>query len=170
MLIQLDALKTLPVATAEDGRLGRILDLLIDPDTGELAGFWVKLDGLFAPRRALSSRDVVAYDPRAIVIRSDDVLLPLGEIKPLEALDARRDHWIGKAVRTEAGEQLGRVENLVIDTDLEVVAKLHVTSLFGPERVLARTDIVRVTRQAILVRANIASVPETVGAADTATA
>lgn len=155
MLIQLDALKNLPVASLDDeARVGTIADVLIHPDTGELVGFWVQPNGWLAPRRALSSRDVVSYDANAIVINATDALVDPAEIHPFKIFSERHDHWLGKPVVTESGERLGRVANLVINTDLELLAKLYVSSFlpFGTERVIARADIVKVTKRLITVR------------------
>ena len=170
MLIQLDTLNTLPVATADDGRIGVVVDTLIHPDTGELIGFWVQLDGWFAPKRALSSRDIIAYDPQALVITNSDVLLEPKEIQPFHIVESRKERWLGKPVITEAGERLGRVTNLVIDTDLETLAKLHVGSFFGAERILPRSAVVRVSKTAVTVRANVQPAAERVGASQEAVA
>ncbi|MBI4032485.1 PRC-barrel domain-containing protein [Candidatus Berkelbacteria bacterium] len=155
MLIQLDALKGLPVASIDDeARIGVVSDALIHPDTGELVGFWVQPNGWLAPRRALSSSDVVSYDANAIVVRSAESLVNPAEIHAFKLLSARRDRWIGKHVVTESGERLGRVQNVVINTDLEMLAKLYVTSFLplGTERVIARAEIVNVTQRLITVR------------------
>lgn len=171
MLIQLDALKTLPVAAIHDeGKVGTVTDVLIHPDTGELVGFWVQLDGWFAPKRALSCHDVIMYDAHAVIISSANTLLPSEEIVPFQAVDKSRDRWIGKVVETEEGDRLGRVTNLVINTDLEIIAKLYVSNLLGSERVISRTDIIRVTPKTIIVRANSEMTPEATPAAEEATA
>ncbi|MBI4023112.1 PRC-barrel domain-containing protein [Candidatus Berkelbacteria bacterium] len=153
MLIELEVLRKLPVAAlADEERIGTIQEVVLDPDSGELVGFWVQPTGWFTARRALSSRDVVSYDTQAIVVQSEAVLLPPEEIQPFKSVVRRNERWVGKRVETESGQRLGHVSTLVIDTDLEILAKLHVSSLFGPERVLARTEIVRVTPAAIIVK------------------
>ena len=157
MLIQLDALKNLPVASLEDeARIGRIDEVLLHPDTGELVGFWVQPDGWLTPRRALSSRDIVSYDTQALVVRSADTLVHPTEIQPFQLVSRRADSWLGKHVATQSGTRLGRVHNIVLNTDLELLAKLYVKSSlpfgFGNERVIARSEIVRVSPKLITIK------------------
>jgi len=81
MLIQLDQLKDLPIASMrEESRVGTIADVVIHPDTGDLVGFWINLPGFFSRRKVLSARDVVSYDPHAIVIRDDESLVDPNEV------------------------------------------------------------------------------------------
>lgn len=153
MLIEISRLRGLPLASSsEEAHIGTIDETLIHPDTGEIIGFWVKQPGLFAERKALSSRDVISYDSRALVASSLDALVSPDDVQPFKGVVKRNERWIGKAVETEAGDRLGKVSDVVVDTDLERLTKLHVSSLFGPDRILSRETIVRTTPQKIIVQ------------------
>jgi len=170
MLVELDQLQNLPVASMGDSaQIGHIEETLINPETGELVGFWVKTGGWFSPKRALSSRDVISYDPKAVVVSTADALVDATEIRPFQRVAQSKDKWIGKTVETENGEAIGKVRNLIVNTDLEMLAKIIVTSTFGSERVISRDDIVNVTKQAITVK-NRTTVTPTVTANEIATA
>lgn len=153
MLVQLDQLKGLAVASLrEEAKVGTVADVVVHPETGELVGFWVHLPGLFGAKKALSARDVVSYDPQAIVVADDDAIVEPTEIHPFQAVVAKPHTWLGKRVETEDGRSLGRVSNLYLNTDLEMLAKLVVSGgLFGRDRVLPREAIVRVTKAKIVV-------------------
>ncbi|MBI2589604.1 PRC-barrel domain-containing protein [Candidatus Berkelbacteria bacterium] len=153
MLLQLGMLKQLPVAALdEEARVGTVLDVVLHPDTGELIGFWIQPMGWLSRKKALSSRDVVSYEAQAIIINSHDSLLSPDEIQPFKSATRRRERWLGKRVESEEHEYIGRVSDLVIETDLEMLAKIHVNQLFGPERIIAREQIVKVTPKIIVVR------------------
>lgn len=155
MLVQAETLKNLPVASLEDeARIGSVVDIVLHPETGELVGFWVQPDRWFAAKRALSSRDIVSYDPQAVVVRSSDALVAPSEIQPFAMAAATNAHWIGKRAEDETGQHLGRVSDLVVDIDLEMLRKVEVSSLLGPRRLISREDIVRVTPKALIVRAD----------------
>lgn len=159
MLMQLDTLKQLPVASIDaEAKVGTVEDVLLHPDTGELVGFWVQPTGWLAPRRALSSRDVLSYDATALVIQSTEALVDPAEVHPFHIFSERPDRWLGKHVISETGERLGRVQNIVINTDLEMLAKLYVGSFlpFGTERVISREDILKVSRRTVTVRGSTA--------------
>lgn len=153
MLLQVAMLKDLPVASLEDeAKIATVADVVIHPETGELVGFWVQPSGWFAPKRALSSRDIVDYDPGALIVRSADSIVDPEEVRPFSSVVAKRDSWLGKRVEDENGQNLGQVTDLVLDTDLEILRKIEVSSLLGPRRLLSREDILRVTPKIIVVR------------------
>lgn len=163
MLIEVSHLKGLPVASMSDEiKIGTIDDTLIHPDTGEVIGFLVKTPGWFGTKLALSSRDVTAYAAEAILVHSADCLVSPDDIQPFKTIAKRNNRWLNKLVETEAGEKLGKVKDIVVETDLERLAKIHVGSMFGPDRILSRDDIVKVTPRKILVQASIADKKEIV--------
>lgn len=164
MLIEISQLKGQAVASLNDeARIGTVDEVVLHPDTGEVVGFWIQLPGWFAGKAALSSRDVVGYEAEAIVVGSSDSLVAPDDVQPFRSVIRRQDHWLGKPVETEAGDSLGKVTDVIVDTDLERLAKLQTQALFGPERMIGREDIVKVTRARIVVH-------DTLEAATTATA
>ncbi|MCA9388573.1 PRC-barrel domain-containing protein [Candidatus Berkelbacteria bacterium] len=165
MLIEVKKLKHLPVASMQDeAQIGQVDQVLIHPETGELIGFLIKTGGWFSPKLALSSRDVTSYDYKGIVVRNQDSLVAIDEIQPFKSLLNRKDFWLDKEVITESGDKLGKVNNLIIDTDLEQLAKIHVGSTFGKELILDKAKIVEVTPRVVKVKdlanTNQAAIPE----------
>lgn len=154
MLIHLTNLIGLAVASLhEEAKIGEVQNVVLNPQTGELVGFWVKVPGWFAKPKALSYRDVVAYEPSALVVRNADVLVEAQEIKPFErAARHKRANWLGRPVVSEEGKSLGRVQDVILDTNLDTVAKIHVSALFGTERVIDRSNIVDIKEHEIVVR------------------
>lgn len=170
MLMQLTSLQGLPIASLHDeARVGSVLDAVVDPDTGELVGFWVKPQGLFARRKALSSRDIIGYDPLALVVQQADALVDAAEIRSFTSIARQHHTWLGKRVETADGEGLGAVSDLVLNLDLEVLAKIEVSSFLWPQRIISREAILRVTPKAIIVQADFASVSPVGSAVQTAT-
>ncbi len=167
MLIELSHLHHIPVASLNDETvLGTVEQFVFHQETGELIGCWVRMPGwLFAKRLALSHRDIVSYDPNGLVVRNQDVLVEPSEIRPFQTY-AARPAWIGKSVETEAGERLGKVSDLVLNTDLEIIDTLHVTSLFGPDRIIAREEIAKITPDRIIVRNTTAAAKEALAATE----
>ncbi|MBI4185478.1 PRC-barrel domain-containing protein [Candidatus Berkelbacteria bacterium] len=153
MFLQLSQLTGLPVASQHDeARVGTILDVVLHPQTGELVGFWVQPNGWLTPKRALSSRDVLGYDPLGVIVQCADVFVDAEEIQPFHRIVSSQDRWLGKRVQSESGKVFGTVTDVVIDVDLAMLAKLDVRTLFGSERLIARDQILRVTPSVILVR------------------
>lgn len=153
MLIELSRFKGLPVVSLDDEQtLGSIHEALVNPETGELVGCLIRLPGWLTPVRALSTQDIASYDPAGVVVRTPDCLVDPHEIIPLQQLTQSRNRWIGKVVETEAGERIGAVADLVINTDLEILSSIYTADLLKPERIIARDQIVSVTPKHIVVK------------------
>lgn len=148
---------------ADEAKIASVLDAVVHPETGELIGFWVQPQGLFAKRKALSSRDIIGYDPLAIVVQQTDVLVDPSGIQSFQSITKDHPTWLGKRVETADGHSIGTVSDLVLNIDLEILAKLEVSSFFAPQRLIAREAIVRVTPKAVIVQADFAQ-PVVVGA------
>ncbi len=158
MLIEVSHLAGIPVAALDtESMVGTVEDTVLHPHTGELVGFWVKPAGWFAAKRALSARDIVGYEERGLLVRTGDVLVAADEIQPFTSISRQPDRWLGKPVETAEGERLGTVADVVLDTDLERVAKLHVAKLFGAARIIDRDQISKITPTRIIVTKNLES-------------
>lgn len=98
---------------------------------------------------------MLSYEAEALVVRSEDSLVSPDDVQPFKSVIKRQDHWLGKPVQTEKGDSLGKVTDVIIDTDLERVAKIHVQAFFGPERIISREDIVKISRSRIIVHESL---------------
>ncbi len=152
MLIHLSNFKGMPVASQQDGaKIAEIFNTIIHPKTGELVGFWLKTLGFFGNQLALSARDVIAYDLKGLVVLDKDSLVDPGEIQAFSKFDKKKS-WIGKKVVAEDGEVLGAVEDLVLETDLDVLSKIYVGGFLRASRVISRDQIKKVEDKKIIIR------------------
>jgi uncharacterized protein YrrD len=95
-------------------RLGHVGDLLLDPLSGQLAGFSVqRLDESFA---LVSMLDVHDIGPDAIIVERDGSLVPSDE-SPVKTLPKARENLTGVKVITEHGQLLGNISNLFLCLD-----------------------------------------------------
>lgn len=104
-----------PVVSLETAnKLGHVADLLVDPLSGELAGFSVqRRDESYALVNAL---DVHEIGPDAIIVKFDESLV-LADASPLKTLPKGKSNLIGVKVITEHGQLLGRITNLYLCID-----------------------------------------------------
>ncbi|SRR6266403_808104 len=120
---QLIGRPVLSLATAN--KLGHIADLLTDPLSGELAGFWVRrLDESYA---LTSMMDVHDIGPDAIIVERDQSLAP-DDDSLLKTLPKAKDNLIGVKVITEHGQLLGNISNLYLCVDKKPVFIYEVRS------------------------------------------
>lgn len=152
MLIHFSNFKGMPVASQQDGaKVAEVTDAIVHPKTGELVGFWVKTLGFFGNQLALSARDVIAYDLNGMVIADQDALVDPAEIQAFTKFN-KSGKWIGKKVVTESGEVLGAVEDLVMQTDLDILSKIYVGGFLRPSRIIEKDQIKKVEDKKIIVK------------------
>lgn len=155
MFIEAKKLIGLPVAAEESqSKIGQISQIVIDPENGRILGFLVKTGGsaswrIFAPTLALSIVDIKEWDPNGLVTESVDNLVNPNEIIRLKDVLDKNIDFLKMSAKTEAGKSLGQIEDLLIDTDTETIAKYYLKDLLGKSRVLPAEKIIKVDKQII---------------------
>jgi len=114
----------LAVVTLSGGeRLGRINDLVFHPATGRVTGFLVDRGGMFSKPKFLPAGQVQSLGADAVTVAGADALLDASPTQsdPAELAVKLLD---GRPVLSQAGNAIGKVSDVVVDT-----AALTVTSL-----------------------------------------
>jgi len=132
--------------------LGVLVDILIHPDTGTIEGFYVQVAGAFRTGlffcRAI---DITRFGTR-IHIRSVDALCDPHEIVRLQNLLEDGRAILGQRVRTESGQRIGRCRDAQFDTETMKMGWIFPKRFFRWKRGIAASDILEVTKEAIIVR------------------
>lgn len=154
MLLQASQIVGLPVgATDTQSRVGTVSRIVVDPDTGQILGFVVKT-GLIGGEKVLSYHDVTAVDHAGVLVRDPAHVLPQDEVAPIKKALSERRSLLGQRVVTEGGTNLGKVADLVINTEMAMVVKLYVSHLLE-ERILPLDKVVKVTKDHIVVKDDV---------------
>ncbi|MBM2820969.1 MAG: PRC-barrel protein [Candidatus Berkelbacteria bacterium] len=158
MLIEAKQLIGLPVA-AEDtqSKIGKVFQVLIDPENGRVLGFEVVSGGIFAPKRVLSITDVREWDPNGIVTATIENLVDPQEIIRINEIIKKNIYFLGMKAKTENGKGLGVVDDLLIDTETESVVKYYLKDLIN-SRVLTADKVTKIDKH-IIFSDDIAEIP-----------
>jgi len=107
-----------PVVTFDGWDIAQIKDVIYAGEGGGISGFTLAGRGLFAGplKRALPWRNVVGLGPAAVIVRSDDALVPAGEVfaAARSGSGAGRGNVLGAQVLTDDGSALGGVTDVVL--------------------------------------------------------
>ena len=123
-----------PLVTIQHGEIiGRVKDVLIDPEKYEIAA-------LVLPRKLLSRKSMVLARDQVHVFGTDVILVKSNEVMPrddtlenVSSLVAARKQLKGQAVVTEQGLRIGLVDDLWIDEQGKVVSyALSKVQIKGP--------------------------------------
>jgi len=139
---------------AEDSEelLGTISGIVLQPDTGKVEGFFVRVPRfLHSDQLFLSAMDISRFGMR-VLVRSGDVIAPPNEFLRIQPFLADKRTILGQLVRTESGKTVGRCRDIQFET-----RSMHLTWLF-PRRwwrwmtPLSVREIVEVKPEAVIVR------------------
>ena len=91
--------------------LGSLHDLIVDPTSGQLAGF--SIEGPHDRRGLLAFTEVHGLGPDALIAEGDNSVVD-AEISPLKKLPLAKTHLIGVKVMTEHGQSMGNIANIYL--------------------------------------------------------
>lgn len=159
MYIEAKKLINLPVAAMDtQSKIGEIRQILVDPENGRLLGFEVATGGILSPKKILATTDIRDWDPNGIVTASIDNLVNADEIVRIKQILDKKIFLLGMKAKTEAGKNLGAIEDLLIDTETECVAKYYLKDLLGKARVFPAEKVVKIDK-AIIFSGDVAEPP-----------
>jgi uncharacterized protein YrrD len=105
----------LPIVSGENGeRIGKVADVLMDPDSKQLVGL-VVAGGLLASEQVLPFSDVQTLGKDAVVARTASGLVNPKEWAGRAIATRRTSTLMKKPVITDAGRELGEVRDVVVD-------------------------------------------------------
>ena len=124
-----------PVITVNNGRsIGKVRDIYLTNDCRRVAGIYMGSEGLFSREANLIKyNDVVTIGEDAVLVKEGDVIVTEKELTDTESAWLRRDELQGRPVDTPGGTKVGKVGDVIINKDGDVVG-FHLSSVYvsGP--------------------------------------
>lgn len=112
----------LAVVTLTGGeRLGRVEDVIFQPSTGRVTGFLVDRGGMFSKPKFLASGQVQGLGADALTIVGEEAL---SDAAPAGADELAAKSLEGRPVLNQAGTILGKIADIVVDTEGLVIPHL----------------------------------------------
>jgi|WetSurMetagenome_2_1015567.scaffolds.fasta_scaffold24982_2 sporulation protein YlmC with PRC-barrel domain len=148
-----------PVITESGQKVGRIYNIVLNTDTGKVAGFIVSPGG----GKVLAPIDVLSWH-KAIDVHDVDVILEMDEIRQVYDSLRKNIPVIMNRVYTKKGIYLGKVIDFAISDKLFVLTKIVVAkTILGiitySHRIIAHQDILEIKKDAIIVKDLLLAVP-----------
>jgi len=142
-----------PVTEESSGHLlGHLDDLLIDPDTGHIRGFFVRSVMPGATILFLQSEDIVSWGTQVHVLSEEKLCPPQELLRLSEAMEDPRS-VLGQPIRTRpGGERVGRCADVQFDTKTLLVEWLFPRRLLRMGNPIPTTEILEITKNAIWIR------------------
>lgn len=170
MFIEAKKLIGLPVAAMDtQSKIGKVRQILIDPENGRLLGFLVTAGEFFGPQKVLSVIDIKDWDPKGIVVSSIENLIGKSEIVRIKEILQNKIFILGMKAKTESGKSLGAVEDILLDTDTESVVKYYLKDLLGGARIFPAEKVIKIEKE-IVFSDDTAEIPTDAAGAEGAVA
>jgi uncharacterized protein YrrD len=144
MLILANGLRKKPIITPISQKIGEIGDIIIDPKNGQLLGFKVQ-NGLISQNKIISVADILAMDQQVIILNSQENLLPQSEIVRMD----KKIKIIGAKAYTESNQYLGKVEDVVIETETMSIVKYYIRHIVK-SRILPSDQLIEIKTNKII--------------------
>lgn len=137
-------------------KIGRLLEMVVNPDDGSLVAV------LTTGRKAIAPIDLGPFERGVFTVREADVLIKPDELVRLETIPKAKRRLLGKHVITKSGQRLGRVYDLAFDMDTFSLIQLLASRKFLifwtlQKRILSFQDIIEITEEAVVVKDSCAA-------------
>ena len=139
-----------------DGALvGLVESLIINPDSGELAGLIVREGFGKKNLKTLAAKDILGISSDFYLVPNYEALGDLDEIVRLKEILDRDFKVMGNQVYTASGTYLGKVFDYTIDLQHFMISRIYVRgNLFGPfskQYIIAYKQIISIEKDRITV-------------------
>lgn len=141
--------------------VGTIRNVLIQPDTGKIEGFFVRVPSFLSSQEAFVSVQDIQHWGRRVRIRNMDALSSLDDHVRLKELAEDGRTMISQRIVTESGRVVGTCKDVQFDTNSFYVEWLFPKRFLRWLRPIPVTSIVLVRKDAIVVR-DAVTIPDAV--------
>jgi uncharacterized protein YrrD len=150
--------KSLSVISLDEGReIGRIRDLVINPQSSEVAAIIVQRRGLFGEQKVIPYARVVSVGNNALTVQKMANAERITSLPQILGLVKEDVHLKGVRVISEAGAALGHVEEFYVDTATGKITAFEVSGSLGEgilkgRAVLSANEVRTIGKDILIVR------------------
>lgn len=149
----LSAISGAPVLSHESRtRIGTIADVLIDPKTLRIEGFYIAIPQFIRSIfRFILSNDIARIGT-TVVVRSEDMLCDIDDIFRLQPIILKHTPILHARVFTSDALYLGKVFDVQFDTETLSVTQILIKKLFSSIRIIPIQQIKTVNQNGIWLK------------------
>ena len=141
-----------PVLTANGFPVGRVVEVVIEPETGKIAGFLIGSKG----QHVIAPSDIILWNESIFIDDSDDIL-ETNEILKVREVLKKNIPILHNKVYTKKGLYLGKVYDIGMSPKFFVMTRIaiakNVLGLFPyDEKIIIQNDILEIKTDRIIVK------------------
>ena len=138
-------------AELSDLPVARLLDFVINPETGIFEALWVTTKNGF---RLIAVKAILRWNSDEILISDENEILKPDEFPRLKKILDKEVAILGARVFLNKKNYIGKVINFAFDSISPRVLSIHVRSgiwIFGKKRIIPRSRISKITKKGIFI-------------------
>lgn len=146
------------VFTIDDGRLVEdIDDVIYNPNTNRVEALLVSPSGIFSEAKLILLKNATGVGKDAVLIQNEDIMKSASEIPSnLSAIVTRGDYLTENRIITEAGVDLGKVVDILFDSQTgeveEFIVSQGLKDVATGRKYVKVSDIITVGHDAVIVK------------------
>jgi sporulation protein YlmC with PRC-barrel domain len=141
----------LPVVTEYGHIVGRVFDIIVNPDTGKVAAFALGPIG----QKVISPIDVITWSG-ALIINDEESILEQEDIQMVSRILEKNIYIRGAKVYTKSGEYMGKVGDVAYNTKTFMLTVLLIgksfLGVYYDKKNVAHKDIIEITSGKIIIK------------------
>jgi uncharacterized protein YrrD len=175
-MVLLSNIHNLPVnSISEAFTVGRVADIIIDPDNGKILGFKLTKTPV-KERNILSTIDIREISHDMMIVDDSQALATSHEVIKISEVLRQKIQWMGLKVETDLGRKLGKIEDIAFDTKTFTVTRIYasggiIKETFSMEKIIIPAHkIISISPKVVIVEDDYikAKAGKQVAAAETA--
>ncbi len=155
---QYERIKGLRVLTTKEGNeVGKVDDMVIDPDQKKVSWLRLHSGGLFGTRYWVPVEAVHTLGDDVVTINTEAELRASANAPAAEAIVNTKRGLIGNKMVTESGERLGEIVDYEFTADTFALTKLFVApsmNFFGEALTITADKVLTIGQDAVIVTAD----------------
>ncbi|MDO8513804.1 MAG: hypothetical protein Q7S37_04855 [bacterium] len=149
MLILATKLFRAPIVTPSAGKLGELGNPIVNPSDAHLLAFHVLPSTLFGRKKIISITDIIVLDPKIVLINSPESIIDSQEIIRVKESADQQISLLKTKAYTKSKVYLGRVEDIVIDSETNMIIKYYIKHIIQ-SRILPADKVVETKHNKII--------------------
>ncbi|MDD3773918.1 MAG: PRC-barrel domain-containing protein [Patescibacteria group bacterium] len=135
-------------------RLGKIREVLIDPEIGKIIAFGLDT---FLNKNYLAPRDIIEFGSDKVVMNKEEELCEEKDLPRIKQIREKRIRVLGASVFTESATKIGKMGDLIFDETSGEILRYYVSRPFfsSPLKaylILEKGDIKKIEKRGVIVR------------------
>lgn len=148
----------LPVVTEHGRIVGRVFDIIVNPDTGKIAAFVLGPTG----QKVVSPIDVLSWS-NALIINDEESILNPEDIQIVAHINQKNIRIKGQKVVTKSGEYIGKVGDIAFNSKMFMLTVLLIgksfLGIYYDKKNVAHKDILEITSEKIIIKDPLRLIP-----------